>query len=479
MRAASTSSIRAWRPWLRALTALLLMLPASALARDRQPRNAEDCFFDLHTLAVVRSTEAIGEDLAVTVQWSRAPSLPAVAEVRALDSLGQIVGAQIVTTIAGQRMTIKLTGALTGAPVTGFQFQVEIHEPGVGPLAAVHYFRVVIDCPPGMGCVFRTVDGVRGGAVVTSVTLMRLLDGLEEAGSSDLLGDALMIAPELKGEIFTLAEELSDLDRQVSLDGCRCRWDGATDTTGEERRDLDDQGGQPQGAGHPDWEIGGESGPGAGYVAGAQMVDDGPLMIELGGDSELILKLTCWRILGWTSENLDMDLPGNEQMEIRFPQASPCEPGCDAKIRNQTELWGRLEVEAYGNLFNGAAAEADSDALYHLLTRNLAYPIFSATRSVDVKALDQGAGTDLVCTHKSADQTLAEGWVKSVLHTTSTAQINAANESYALAMSEAYYWMEAVGEASCAVIPTDFVELSFENYLQDDGLAIERWGPGG
>ncbi len=479
MDTTSTSFIRTRRPWLRALAALAFILPITAQARDRQPRNAEDCFFDLHTLAVVRSTEAIGEDLAVTVQWSRASSLPALAEVRATDALGQIVGAQLVAPIPNQRVKIKLPGALAGAVAAGFQFQVEILEPGLGSLAAVHYLRVFIDCSLTTGCVYRTADGVRGGAVVTSIALMEVLDGLEEAGSSDLLGDALALAPELRGEIFTLAEQLADLDDQVSLDGCNCRWDGATETTREARRDLDDQGGQAPGADHPDWEIGGEAGPGAGYVAGAQMVDDGPVDLELGGDSELILELSCWSIAGWSAETLDMDLPGNEQLEIRFPKASPCELGCDAEVQNQVELWGRLEVEAYGTLFRGAAAKAESDAFYHLLTRSSGYPIFSATRTATVKVQGEGAGSDLICTHKSADQTLSEQRVKSVLNTTSTARIDAADDAYALAMSEAYYWMEAVGDADCAVVPTELVELSFENYLQEDGLAIERWGPGG
>jgi hypothetical protein len=451
------------------------VLAGAAPATAQEPSNADSCSFGLQALAVVRATWAVVDDLHVVVDWSHEAPLPATAEIRLFDAGGGLVAAQTTVPVAGQNTTTVFPGVLAGVFTTGFQYRIVVFDPLGNAMSPSHYFRVFLDCSPGT-CVYRTVDGLKAGSIAIDKELMLFLDGLEEAGSTDVLGDALALRPWLRGEILTLAEQLSDLDREHGFRGCVCFWAPGFAMTPAAVTYLDPVT-PTMPPPYPDFETGGVNGPGAKLAAGIQIVRGPARQLALGGISELIMHLRCWNFGEWRTETVEIDAAGKGETQVRLPVVEPCEQKCPSEIRSQTDLEGKLEVEAYGTLVDGAESNADSEVSHYLVDRTFTYPLFTAYSVARAEALGRGASSDLVCTHKSADQTRESSRVSSVLKTSSLMEVSASTEAYSLAVANVGYWMESTGEAVCAVEPTSSISLSTAiDNGKDDGLEIELWG---
>ncbi len=429
---------------------LVAILAAPVLAAQ-ETSDDPACSFDRTLPAKVRWVAASGEDLRVIVDWREDPSLPSRAVIRLFDEAGSLVTSKRVDTVPGETSDLLLTAALIQVPESGFQYRVAVETQGKHPLAPEHDFRVFLDCTGADGCVYDLANGVKTGSLLIRDDFLPVLDILEAAGSSNILGDVVAAGFGFESQVYSLAWQLDRLDGRIPLGSEPCMWMPAF-------------GGQPEKT-ESAIHIVDALAPlntfsfqdGAGYFLLAEAMG-GQLETPLAaaGQSRVTMDLRCWQIAEWQPVELAMDLPSTPVLSIRIPVASPSSISCAARVESQARLEGKWVAEARGTAEDSAQASADASFDFSVDGSS----VLASVVATAAFAPSEGTQSDLVCNEKSASQLILGTRVASVLDTTTQMNVQADHEASAFVESSFNSWILSIGEALCpAIEPIVVVDL--------------------
>ncbi|MEM1202079.1 MAG: hypothetical protein AAGN66_02500 [Acidobacteriota bacterium] len=308
--------------------------------------------------ASVVSTRAQAEDLVVTVDWG--PQVPATpAELVVGDAEGLTLEVIPVVPVAAGRSDHGVSAFLRRVPAEGFEFSVRLRGVGGDPLSEPMPFRVFFDCPAAAApCRWTTEDALTSGAPIVHRAMATALDGAltEEGGAGDLLTHLLAARPELTGQVWSLAAQLSRFEDDQGVDPtCFCLWLASF------HRDPSSPTGTVDPFGDPGFAR--QAGPGASLATGAQ-TRGGSWWLEDHGEGRLSLGLPCLQIRGWSTTQVTMET-GMTARSLRMPSLGSC-PGhlCRGDVSFTADVEGRLTLR--GKTTPGAQIEAQAAAEGHL-----------------------------------------------------------------------------------------------------------------
>ncbi len=421
-------------------------------------------------------------DLRVVMAWEDVPRLPDETRIKVRDAEGRLIIRTPVTPVAGEITEILLPGVLDNVLDHGLGLTVDI---GGRRMMEPYPFRLQLRCAPD--CQWQITAGVKSDAVVIDRDLAVILDDLEAPGATDILTAALASAPDLLGEIVSLAIDLDQLDQRtgIPIGLCSCTWASAHD-----RDPVNGQGFYNLVSGSPATEEGGVEGPGASHGAVVQTIS-GSIERELGGHSILGLGLRCWEYQGWNP--LTVTLPGGAE-SVPIPNVAPCEAPCGGQVRHKLEFGALLEAQgvtlAMGEPTDATGSEGVTDpgdptecpfAACATAEEGLTYavdgqtPLINASSSTTVRLPVGADRIEKNCLEKSALQ-WSPAPSEARLDTAGLASAEAGLDGFAYAKVYNLYRAEAFGIADCALEPE--VTLAEQNYLSlsvGGGVQIQPW----
>ncbi len=484
----------------------LILTLALALALSwaaPSPAALNRCASDLaraSKVAIVK-VEAVGEDLRVVMAWADDATLPGATQLRVRDAEGNLVIRRVVHPVPGEITERLLPGALEDVVDHGLGFTIKIGARLMRP----YPFRAALSCDPPLPCSWELAGGVTSEAAVVDRDLAPVLDVLEAAGAPDVLAAALAMAPELTGEIISLAIDLGKLDERVSIPtggACSCTWTSAQDRVPVGFTIIDDGFNEDLVLDLPAWQEGGHDGPGAAHTAGVQTISD-TITRTVGGFSRLEVALRCWEFQGWTQ--VTYLLPGGPQV-VSMPVFSACPASCEGMVKHETVFEARLEAQgvtlAMGESTDAndpgdpsgpadpsepgdptdptecnhaACATAQETVIYTIDSQT---PIIAATGDASVRV---PIGTDRIevdCLQQSALQ-----WrpapSEARLDTSGLAFAEAGADGFAFAKVHNLYSLGAAADAECAL--DQVVKIKVEDFIGrslrsiDGGVNVEPW----
>ncbi len=325
-------------------------------------------------VAHILDAVADGTDLYVDIWWEDVV-LPATAVLKLSQRNGDGVAGRVVIPQPGEITTEFLAGALADFDVYGLEYVIGLS----GHLAEPLPLRVGLDCSGGR-CRFALQAGVSSEALLIDPKLDAALAALAAVGSSDLLGDALDLWPELTGQVASLALELGDLDSEVGIPIGACSCLLTAGVAGLPGQQVITRVGQQDPAGGPaPGEIklsGTAEGPGASHGAFAR-IEDKTLELEVLGRTAIAVDLQCLKLRGWDHSRLAVVLPGSSTpTRVPLPMFQFCRRSCDATAKQQAWFKGRAEAVAAvsGRISSDATAEvAAEETAYYVVDGGLIF----------------------------------------------------------------------------------------------------------
>lgn len=478
-----------WTDFYRILKPLVIFQALALILFQSTPLFAQDevCGSELAPRGKVSivELETAGPDLTdlrVVMAWEDETRLPDQTRIKVRDAEGRLIIRTPVVPAAGEITEITLPGVFDDVLDHGLGLTVDI---GGRRMMEPYPFRLQLRC--SSECQWEIVAGVKSDAVVIDRALAPILDLLETGGTTDILTGALAIAPDLLGEVVSLAIDLGQLDQRtgIPIGGCSCSWASEHDRDPSSLRGFNNLV-----TGPPDTQEAGYEGTGAAHAAIVQTIS-GSVESELGGYSLLALGLRCWEYLGWNT--LTVTLPGGAE-SVPIPNVGPCEAPCEGQVRHQLEFGAMLEAQgvtlAMGEPTDltdpaevtdpgdpsecafAACATAEEGLTYAIDSQQ---PLINASSSTAVRLPVGADRIEMNCLEKSALQ-----WrpapSEARLDTAGLASAEAGEGGFAFAKVLNLYRVEAYGIADCALEPE--TTLSEQNYLSiyvGGGVQIQPW----
>ncbi|MEM6797455.1 MAG: hypothetical protein AAF725_26030, partial [Acidobacteriota bacterium] len=430
-----------------------------------------------------------GERMVLSVAWPHGlPATTARLELWTADGAVRI-SSQWVASDAGSVSSHPMTRDLDFVADHGYRYSARLTDAS-GTSRVDERGVLISPCPGSQACAYRVVEGVESSAIAMSRELFELLDLLSAAGSSDLLGDALAVRPDLNFEVSWVADQIARGPDDPPGD-CVCRWFAEVELDPEalEGSTLESPMNSPWPT--PDWRESRFIGPGANLAVATQRLGGAAQSIALAGSGYAGLHLRCSAVAGWTP------LTGSSPAAA-LPTLTPCEQNCsDATVTFSG--WGFANVLAnalsapYASAlsrstalaelsFNGqaqfvAAAEAERVVSPGQILRDLSGESDdSGLLAAEQEILGQGATVEL-----RAAVEIETCLILGSLEDCPGIYLRPSDDlgGWAYAQAKARTRAEIVGEASCASPPTGEVTLrtQIEDPGSKDGLLLVPWRP--
>ncbi len=429
--------------------------------------------------------------LYVSLHWplETSPSLEASIEV--LDRGGAVVASAAVAAQPGREVAYGLTEDADFFQHHGYWYTFRLVD-SKGELLAPEVSGLVTFCQGWESCTYRMIEGVGGDAVGMSTELFGLIDDLESRGSRDLLNDALAARPDLDFEIYWVADQIGRLQAEDPGPDCVCMW--FTDlefippksvpysAVGVPRSDFE----------KPDWQEVALTGPGAALRLAGQMLGGAPRTLSTSASGWAGLHLRCRSAVDWKS----VEWAG---LDLLMPSLDPCASACpDAKITVSAKAYGVAVANAWGTADHGALGHASATAEFFM--GGSVVPVFTASVESEVNRPPGALGSSYLV-HDSGPRTGGEvvwkrdataafsafGKVEACLFTSGAAEecrdpfVRPLDDmgSWAYGCTKLTTSATLVGEASCALEPTQTVELKpkSDGGGTEDGVLIVPWRP--
>ncbi len=467
------------------ILALALALPSLCAAQMTTAATNQQCASSLAppASAYLAEIEADGVDLRVRIAWEDDPTLPATARIRVRDADGVVVGRRVVRPAPGEITRRRIRRVLDEVTDRGLGYTIEVS----GGLMAPHPFRAELRCDPIIpDCEWTIADGVSSGAAAVGPALAPVLASVIKGGSSDILGDVLTQAPQLLGEVVTLAIDLERLDDRVGIPtgptSCSCLWTDTADRVPARRETFYDYSPPPE-----EIEESGYDGPGAAHSAGVQAMG-GNLDREVGGYESLALAMECWRFLSW--QDVTVPLPGTTGEQVPIPEVTVCPATCGGTVRHELLYEARLEAQGVTLGMTspptppgpstcpaplGACATASEWLAY---TVDTLPAVIEETAVQSVQLPPAADRIEVDCLQKASLMTRPAPSVAR-LDTWGLAEVETRPGAFAFAEVRNRYRLEATGEASCTleaqVQVRTFDLLSLAHPTSPDGVHAQPW----
>ncbi len=429
--------------------------------------------------------------LYVSLLWSPEISPSESVTIEVLDRTDTVVAASVVEAQPGEEVSYPLTEDAVFFEDHGYWYTFRVVDPQ-GQLLAPTMSGLVTFCRSWEPCVYRIVEGVGGDTVSLSTELAELMDDLEQGGSSDLLGDALGIRPDLDFEVHWVAAQIAHLQTEDMGTECACQWFADLELIPPDLVRHEAGGEAPSEDMAPDWEEKALTGPGATLSLAGQILGGSKQELTKGGSEQAGIHLRCRTAATWTPV-------GWKGIDVSMPTLVPCEKPCpDARVSVSAWAESVAVANAFATLNDGARGYAQAVAEF-FMGESLT-PIFTASAEVEVDRPPGNPDRNYLG-HTSGRRTgggvawkrdlnagfSAVGQVETCLATGQSA--GSCRDVYPRPADDQGSWAHScaksttsavfIGEAACALLPQQKFELNpvRPTGLTKDGVLIKPWRP--
>lgn len=387
----------------------------------------------------VVQVDSNGQDMTVTLEWGAETKLPESAVVEVRDLHDYLITSRVVQPRPGEKRQVTFEAVLSDFESHGLVYRIEVSEGLTDP----YEVRVALDCPagPDQECSYRLTENMSSEALVVDAKLEAALQNTSPT-SLDILGDILKAAPDLVGQVATLALQLKDLDKRFGIptDNCVCFWQ--TRETGRATTEVLTEPSSYQGLFEVD----------SSTNSRARSEQNGEFNLLTSGQIKLSVKMACGRFKSW-STGMPMLLPGSTSALVPMPVLEGCtNVPCTAKVHHSLRFEGRLKARA--DVSRGTPPEINPEVL---VSESLFYQVDGEPASTFHDRLSVQTPSDVLASecHSSTEVTPAPS--EATLDVLSEIELTSSEEpeycTLAEGMFSAIYTMSAVAEATCG-IPT-------------------------